>query len=137
MLAGGALPGRMLGAAIYSRPCHTEPRMLPQIQNFFRQLIEPELQADPVHRQHGLQLATAALLVEMMRMDDKVSDPERATALAALRREFSLGTEELDALVTLGHSETDARKLIDDAISSGKKFKDTESLLTAIYQRSH
>ena len=45
--------------------------------------------------------------------------------------------ETFDALVTLGHSETDARKLIDDAISSGKKFKDTESLLTAIYQRSH
>lgn len=46
-------------------------------------------------------------------------------------------SETFDALVTLGHSETDARKLIDDAISSGKKFKDTESLLTAIYQRSH
>jgi len=45
--------------------------------------------------------------------------------------------ETFDALVTLGHSESDARKLIDDAISSGKKFKDTESLLTAIYQRSH
>jgi Holliday junction DNA helicase RuvA len=46
-------------------------------------------------------------------------------------------SETFDALVTLGHSESDARKLIDDAIASGKKFKDTESLLTAIYQRSH
>ncbi len=45
-------------------------------------------------------------------------------------------SETFDALVTLGHSESDARKLIDDAIASGKKFKDTESLLTAIYQRS-
>jgi Holliday junction DNA helicase RuvA len=45
--------------------------------------------------------------------------------------------ETYDALVTLGHSETDARKLIDDALSSSKKFKDTESLLTAIYQRTH
>lgn len=45
--------------------------------------------------------------------------------------------ETFDALVTLGHSEADARKLIDDAMLSGKKFKDTESLLTAIYQRSH
>ena len=44
--------------------------------------------------------------------------------------------ETYDALVALGHSEADARKLIDDAIASGKKFKDTESLLTAIYQRS-
>lgn len=45
--------------------------------------------------------------------------------------------ETYDALVALGHSESDARKLIDDVIASGKKFKDTESLLTAIYQRSH
>jgi Holliday junction DNA helicase RuvA len=45
--------------------------------------------------------------------------------------------ETYDALVALGHSESDARKLIDGVIVSGKKFKDTESLLTAIYQRSH
>ena len=44
-------------------------------------------------------------------------------------------SETFDALVTLGHSESDARQLIGDAIATGKKFKDTESLLTAIYQR--
>lgn len=44
--------------------------------------------------------------------------------------------ETFDALVALGHSEADARQLIDDALSSSKKFKDTESLLTAIYQRA-
>jgi Holliday junction DNA helicase RuvA len=43
--------------------------------------------------------------------------------------------ETFDALMALGHSESDARQLIDDTVSSGKKFKDTESLLTAIYQR--
>lgn len=45
--------------------------------------------------------------------------------------------ETYDALIALGHSESDARKLIDGVIASGKKFKDTESLLTAIYQKSH
>ena len=44
--------------------------------------------------------------------------------------------ETFDALIALGHSEADARKLIDDVVASGKKFKDTETLLTAIYQRS-
>ena len=44
--------------------------------------------------------------------------------------------ETFDALMALGHSESDARQLIDDTIASGKKFKDTEGLLTAIYQRS-
>ncbi len=43
--------------------------------------------------------------------------------------------ETFDALIALGHGEADARQLIDDALTSGKKFKDTESLLTAIYQR--
>lgn len=45
--------------------------------------------------------------------------------------------ETFDALIALGHSESDARKLVDEAVDSGKKFKDTESLLTAIYQRGH
>lgn len=44
--------------------------------------------------------------------------------------------ETFDALVILGHSEAEARKLIDEALATGKRFKDTESLLTAIYQRS-
>jgi Holliday junction DNA helicase RuvA len=42
-----------------------------------------------------------------------------------------------DALMALGHSEADSRNLIDQARQGGKKFKDVESLLTAIYQRSH
>ncbi|MEM6688013.1 MAG: Holliday junction branch migration protein RuvA [Planctomycetota bacterium] len=45
--------------------------------------------------------------------------------------------ETFDALLALGHTEADARRLIDDTIASGKKFKDTESLLTAIYQKAH
>lgn len=44
--------------------------------------------------------------------------------------------ETYEALVMLGHSEADARHLIDEAVASGTKFKDTESLLTAIYQKS-
>ncbi|EMB13861.1 Holliday junction branch migration protein RuvA [Rhodopirellula europaea] len=50
--------------------------------------------------------------------------------------ESPIVSDTYDALVTLGHSESDARKLIDETLATGKKFKDTESLLTAIYQRS-
>ena len=46
-------------------------------------------------------------------------------------------TDTFDALLALGHTESDARKLIDEAITGGKKFKDSESLLTAIYQKRH
>ena len=44
--------------------------------------------------------------------------------------------ETFDALVALGHGEADARQLIDDALIR-KKFKDTESLLTAIYHEAN
>jgi holliday junction DNA helicase RuvA len=37
----------------------------------------------------------------------------------------------------LGHSESDARRLLDTALSSKKKFKDVQSLIEAIYQQSH
>jgi Holliday junction DNA helicase RuvA len=41
------------------------------------------------------------------------------------------------ALCTLGHSETDARKLLDNVLATKKRFKDVESMLQAIYQQSH
>lgn len=46
-------------------------------------------------------------------------------------------TDTFDALLALGHSESDARSLIDEATADGKKYKDSESLLTAIYQKRH
>ena len=42
-----------------------------------------------------------------------------------------------DVLRGLGHSESDARKLMDAALSSKKKFKDVQSLIEAIYQSTH
>jgi Holliday junction DNA helicase RuvA len=42
-----------------------------------------------------------------------------------------------DVLRSLGHSETDARKLIDGVLATKKKFKDVESLLQAVYRSSH
>ena len=41
------------------------------------------------------------------------------------------------ALVALGHSESDARKLIDSVLQTKKKFSDVESMLRTIYDTSH
>ncbi|TWU50912.1 Holliday junction ATP-dependent DNA helicase RuvA [Rubripirellula tenax] len=60
---------------------------------------------------------------------------DRDAAGEAIEGGSQITAETFDALISLGHSESDARKLIDDTIASGGKFKDTESLLTAIYQR--
>ena len=43
--------------------------------------------------------------------------------------------ETFQALLVLGHSEADAKRLIDQAIAGGKKYKDSESMIHAIYQR--
>ncbi len=43
--------------------------------------------------------------------------------------------ETFQALLVLGHSEADAKRLIDQALAAGKKFKDSESMIHAIYQR--
>ena len=45
--------------------------------------------------------------------------------------------ETFEVLRTLGHSESDARKLLDSAISTKKKFKDVDSLLHAVYEKSN
>lgn len=42
-----------------------------------------------------------------------------------------------DALRKLGHSEVDARGLIDEALTTKRQYKDVESLLHAIYEQSH
>jgi holliday junction DNA helicase RuvA len=45
--------------------------------------------------------------------------------------------ETFDILRGLGHSESEARKLIDTALTTKKKFKDVQTLIEAIYQQSH
>jgi Holliday junction DNA helicase RuvA len=44
--------------------------------------------------------------------------------------------ETFDVLRTLGHSESDARRLIDGVLSTKKKFTDVQALLQAIYQQT-
>ncbi|MCO6457932.1 MAG: Holliday junction DNA helicase RuvA [Pirellulaceae bacterium] len=50
--------------------------------------------------------------------------------------EVDVVRETYQALCSLGHSESDARKLLDTVLATKKKFKDVESLLQAVYQQS-
>ncbi len=45
-------------------------------------------------------------------------------------------SETYEALVMLGHSEADARRLVDDVLQLKKKFKDSAEMIQAIYQNS-
>jgi Holliday junction DNA helicase RuvA len=45
--------------------------------------------------------------------------------------------ETFDVLRSLGHSETDSRRLLESVIDTKKPYKDVQSLLQAIYERNH
>jgi Holliday junction DNA helicase RuvA len=46
-------------------------------------------------------------------------------------------SETFAVLRSLGHSESDARKLLDGVLATNKKFNDVEGLLQAVYTHSH
>lgn len=51
--------------------------------------------------------------------------------------EYDVISETFDVLRGLGHSESDARRLLDAALAAKKKYKTVQDLLQAIYQQSH
>lgn len=77
--------------------------MLRAIQDFFQTNIEPDMEAGP--DQHGLQLATAALMFEMLRADDDEHPAERHTLEQALQKCFSLSESETSRLAELAERE--------------------------------
>lgn len=79
--------------------------MIASIKEFFQRFIDPDAQPTPAGREHALQVATAALLLEMMRMDDRIAAEERDAIASALRQQFDLDAGQFDTLVALAEQE--------------------------------
>lgn len=77
--------------------------MLHTIQEFFRIRIESDTRAGPDQR--GLQLATAALLFEMLRADDEEHPEERRALERTLAKHFALSETETRELAELADRE--------------------------------
>jgi uncharacterized tellurite resistance protein B-like protein len=73
--------------------------MLNPLKNLLTQFFMPEGNSSPQSDARRLQLATAVLLVDVMRSDAQVSDAERAITLSTLRTRFGLSDDELTQLV--------------------------------------
>lgn len=56
---------------------------------------------------------------------------------ASTASERSIVDETYQVLIALGHSESDARQLLEVPIASKKKFKDVEDLLQAVYEQAN
>lgn len=118
--------------------------MLGKIQDFFRRQIEPGLAGPDSGDDAGLRLATAALLVEMMRMDRDIRDAERASVAATLRREFGVEAAAIDELLAL--AEAEARQatdyfqftsLINRSASAAQKLRIVESMWRVAFADGH
>jgi len=86
----------------------------------------------------GIGAATAERIIAKLRR--KV--PKFALIVARDERreatvEPDVVAETFNILRGLGHSESEARRLLDAALTAKKKFKDVQSLIEAVYQQSH
>ncbi len=81
--------------------------MLRAIQRFFDSRIDPGHRDVRQSDGHRLQVATGALLIEMMRSDAESTENERTVVLAALRSKFDLTEDETRELVELAEAEAD------------------------------
>ena len=73
--------------------------MLQALKELFESLLAPAGSQSPQDREHTLQLATAVLLVEVMRVDGNMSTAQHGAIMAALHERFTLPDDELEQLV--------------------------------------
>ena len=77
--------------------------MLNQIKLFFEQHLA--LSAPSETTEEKIQLATVALFLEMMQMDDKIEAKEQDIILSLINKNFSLTTEQTTSLLQLAEQQ--------------------------------
>ncbi|MGH6610243.1 MAG: TerB family tellurite resistance protein [Burkholderiaceae bacterium] len=77
--------------------------MLKSIRDFFDKQIGST--AAPAANRHSIELATAAMLVEVVRGDAKSTAEEQQAVLRAVREKFGLSDQECESLIRLAEDE--------------------------------
>ena len=85
--------------------------MIDGIKDFFTQMFAPGANGVGAVSPHAMHVATAALLLEMMRLDGSVAIEETQAAAKALQVRFGLAAKEDDTLLAL--AEEEARQATD------------------------
>jgi uncharacterized tellurite resistance protein B-like protein len=117
--------------------------MLRTLKDLFDTLLAPPATTAQAQT-HTLQLATAVLLVEVMRADTGMHDSERSTVLAALQRKFSLADDEAARLLELAHATqrqaTDFHAFtsaLNDRLDHAQKVQVIEAMWQVAYADGH
>lgn len=84
----------------------------------------------------GVGPATAErIIAKLRRKMPKFALLVRRETPAGVTVKDSVVEDTYQALLALGHSESDARQLIEQALASGGKFKDVEAMIQGIYKK--
>jgi uncharacterized tellurite resistance protein B-like protein len=117
--------------------------MLRALKDLF-DAIAPTAGPDAARDEHALQLATAVLLVEVMRADPQLGAEERLAVVNALRHKFTLGEDELERLVELAHETARSANdffrftsTINDGFSHPQKVRMIEFMWSVAYADGH
>lgn len=118
--------------------------MLRTLSDLFDTFRPARRDATPAATEHSLQLATAVLLVEVMRADPAISPAERLAVVAALRGKFTLADDELARLVDLAQTQAGAMydyhqftSTINDHFSHPQKVQMIEAMWRVAYADAH
>ena len=103
--------------------------MLKTLKQLFDQIAPPTGSAPAGNDEHRLRLATAVLLVEVMRADGHFGAAEQATVRAALVEKFELAADEAERLVELATSTAkEATDLFGFTSRLNERFTDAQKL---------
>ncbi|NOR41974.1 MAG: TerB family tellurite resistance protein [Gammaproteobacteria bacterium] len=78
--------------------------MLTKLQTFFDRYLDEKRQ-DEIPLEHRLQLAASALMVEMMHVDETVTDHENKKIRVLIKQRYELDEAEIEDLIDLAHNE--------------------------------
>jgi len=114
--------------------------MINSIKQFFEKYVSPSPDSPDGVSGHSLQIATAALLIEMMRADAEISEEERKTITNTMQSKFELTEEETGAVMDLAEEEIwkstgyyEFTSLLNKGFSHLQKIKVIEHLWEVAY----
>lgn len=111
--------------------------MLKTIKTLFQDLLSAD---EEQQKEHTVELASAALMIEISMADDHIHDDERRVIEQLLAKCFDLQKEEIDNLITLAEEEVDHAvslheftRLLNESFSMPEKIKVIENLWHVAY----
>lgn len=118
--------------------------MFKSMKQFFEARIQFSTGEDTASDEQSLRLATAALMIEMTRADDEVTDGERRAVDNVLQELFAISKEEAKELAELAEAEVDNvaclfdfTKMVDQSFSQPQKQRVVEMLWRVAFADSH